>query len=686
MEGSPEGVHTLAALFKRLATLEGGRALEKKRENPEELEGSGRRCVAYDVFMAASRFAYRDGFSQFDAYRAFASACNQKNLHSDFNTSTGQYTVPPSVFSEEEVAMQRIDETMFTQALQICGKAIENAEAQFIEDDGLPDPNRSAFVDSDAHRMELAERFAAHLVTVLPVGANSSHFDKADNFTEALVKALNKDFPFGAKLALDVAGVGFLIKYEHSLQEAYLSFIRGDPLKWPSTVDEALLDVQSFSIFIEKLCEVAVDSGQSSVLSEALEGIIDTLGLTLDLASGSSAWIKQVDGGKDSERLATRSDDGGLYPQGGIRQTDPALATSVEQSVKGSELRLRQLLRELEMDEDLPGSNRGFSTGTRNIEMDEGAEPHQWHPMPCIIREVLRAPDAPLNVENLMEAALAYHNQAHYDAAQKTYSAAREVWKEEETYAREEYIADKKEENPEYDPANDDMLDKPLVPPRAEIFLLCSIGSVYESAGDDEMALSCYMEARTTALATLDHNDCDVAVAYSHIGSVCFHLGRYELAYRCFSVAFSVRERALGPKHPDTASLYSNLGCCLCLMGRKNLVQARHHLRVAEKILKETLGPTHIRTATVRRNVLRVKGRTGVLSTPMTPYQSYVAQFGRAQGKRMSHMIHSKKPLGLEELRLDTKYWKAGVGRHLPAVKSQGGGGSKKKGKKKKKK
>ena len=44
--------------------------------------------------------------------------------------------------------------------------------------------------------------------------------------------------------------------------------------------------------------------------------------------------------------------------------------------------------------------------------------------MPCIIREVLRAPDAPLPVENLMEAALSYHNVSHYDAAPKTYGAA----------------------------------------------------------------------------------------------------------------------------------------------------------------------------------------------------------------------------------------------------------------------
>ena len=81
-----------------------------------------------------------------------------------------------------------------------------------------------------------------------------------------------------------------------------------------------------------------------------------------------------------------------------------------------------------------------------------------------------------------------------------------------------------KEEDNDYNPETDPKLEQPLIPPRSEIFLLCSIGSVHESDGNDEMALSCYMEARRTALTYLDPNDPDLAIPYSHVGSICFHL------------------------------------------------------------------------------------------------------------------------------------------------------------------
>ena len=52
--------------------------------------------------------------------------------------------------------------------------------------------------------------------------------------------------------------------------------------------------------------------------------------------------------------------------------------------------------------------------------------------------------------------------------------------------------------------------------PLATIFILCGIGSVHESAGNDEMALTCYLDAQRTALARLSHDDADMAVTFSH--------------------------------------------------------------------------------------------------------------------------------------------------------------------------
>ena len=45
---------------------------------------------------------------------------------------------------------------------------------------------------------------------------------------------------------------------------------------------------------------------------------------------------------------------------------------------------------------------------------------------------------------------------------------------------------------------------------------------------------------------------------------------------------------------------------------------------------------------------------------------------------------HSKPPPGIEFLREDTRFWKAGIGGQLPAIKAVRGGGKKKKKKKKK--
>ena len=115
------------------------------------------------------------------------------------------------------------------------------------------------------------------------------------------------------------------------------------------------------------------------------------------------------------------------------------------------------------------------------------------------------------------------------------------------------------------------------------------------------------------------------------------------LSFRCYNVALNVREAALGRHHPDTASLYSNIGSCLCLMGPKSLIKARYYLRLAEKVLKETLGPYHIRTSTAIRNVSRVRSRTGVIAQPSAGYKQVSPRFDR--------LTHSKPPPGIEYLR-----------------------------------
>ena len=675
---------------------------EENKMSPNNTPGNNARKVTFDNFMAATHFLYGDSFTHFDAYRGFTSAIQQQRLTSTFDEATNEFIVNEGEMTLEELASSPLDKNLFIHALKICGLAIVEYNEKLEDEKGgktneLPPPKKD--FNSNLQRqneeaqkaMDAANVFANKLLDVLPDNCDSNHFNKSPNFAQALYNALVENISFGAKLSIDIFGIGLLKNYEHSLRQGYFSFRDGDPLRWPAELEEGLVDVGDFTEFIDTMCAISVDIGQSSDLTIALQGMIELMGIHEDLPdNGGASWIR-VDPNKDlnvsninpNASIVSPMDDnnngddgGGLY-MNDMNVRDPELAQTLHNEAKLSSIRLNKLLRDLEMDEELPGSKRGF-VGTKgvNIKLDETANPHQWHPMPCIIREVLRAPSAPLPVENLMEAALSYHNVSHYDAAAKTYAAAREVWMEEENYNRQDYIDMMREEDAEYNPDTDAKLDKPLIPPRSEIFLLCSMGSVHESNGNDEMALSLYMEARRTAMTHLDHNDPDVAIPYSHVGSICYHLGRYALSFRCYNVALNIRESALGKRHPDTASLYCNIGCCLCMMGPKLLIKARYYLRLSEKILKDTLGPYHIRTSTSSRNVSRVRSRTGIITQPSAGYKKVNPKYDM--------YTHSKPPPGIEFLREDTRFWKAGIGGQLPAIKAVRGGGKKKKKKKKK--
>ena len=209
------------------------------------------------------------------------------------------------------------------------------------------------------------------------------------------------------------------------------------------------------------------------------------------------------------------------------------------------------------------------------------------------------------------------------------------------------------------------------IPPAAQVYFLNAIGSVHESAGDDEMALACYIDAKRCAAVALPHDHPDLAIPYCGIGSVCYAVGRFKLALRCFSVAMEVRERSLGKDHPDTLAVYNNVGAALlCCMtshaGRGvsqtsrdgSLEEARFRLQNSFEGLLRELGERHPRTMTARRNCDKAKARSHAL------------------------MPAGTAPLGLE-IREDKEYWKSG---HPPAHAPPTKRGKKKKGKGKKKK
>jgi tetratricopeptide (TPR) repeat protein len=111
--------------------------------------------------------------------------------------------------------------------------------------------------------------------------------------------------------------------------------------------------------------------------------------------------------------------------------------------------------------------------------------------MPTLIKEVFMPPNAPSEVATLIESSLVYQNSANYEMAVKSLEMARNLWKEYE----------RKAQNKLSDAAAVFMLR-----PEQELYFELSLGSIYESCGKDDIAMSCYMKARAIKLPA-DHPD-----------------------------------------------------------------------------------------------------------------------------------------------------------------------------------
>ena len=108
-----------------------------------------------------------------------------------------------------------------------------------------------------------------------------------------------------------------------------------------------------------------------------------------------------------------------------------------------------------------------------------------------------------------------------------------------------------------------------------------SLGSVYESCGKDDIAMSCYIRARKINLV---YNHPDQAFPYCGLGSVLFHTDEPAWALRCYLKAREIREERLGGDTVDTATVYNNLGCCMYMLERNQECLA--YFELAEAILE----------------------------------------------------------------------------------------------------
>jgi len=117
--------------------------------------------------------------------------------------------------------------------------------------------------------------------------------------------------------------------------------------------------------------------------------------------------------------------------------------------------------------------------------------------MPTIIKEVFMPPDAPSTVATLMESALVYQNSANYEMAVHSLEQARDEWRALISPPQKEVAKDAAS-----------ALSKTItyLRPEQELYFELSLGSIYESCGKDDIAISCYMKALRIKLA-VNHPD-----------------------------------------------------------------------------------------------------------------------------------------------------------------------------------
>mmetsp|Transcript_749 Transcript_749/g.2490 ORF Transcript_749/g.2490 Transcript_749/m.2490 type:complete len:307 (-) Transcript_749:110-1030(-) len=242
---------------------------------------------------------------------------------------------------------------------------------------------------------------------------------------------------------------------------------------------------------------------------------------------------------------------------------------------------------------------------------------------PCLIREILFAPNAPSpSISHLLEVALTHHNTSNYQLAIQTYLTAQREWYDvlRERDRRLAGGGGSTQDTSQLLSASVSQHDreqnqqtssqKPLsqqIPISAYLFFRLAIGSVYESAGNDELALQQYMDAKRHAEQNLPKDHPDRALTYSCIAQIYFHLREFEMARTFFNRARELRVVLQGVNHVDSAVSYNNVAVCLHALGE--FQEAISLYNKAMIVFRQELGINHPRSTVVQRNISMTKQR-----------------------------------------------------------------------------
>ncbi|KAG2374744.1 hypothetical protein C9374_010488 [Naegleria lovaniensis] len=288
--------------------------------------------------------------------------------------------------------------------------------------------------------------------------------------------------------------------------------------------------------------------------------------------------------------------------------------------------------------------------------------------IPCIIREVLFAPPCPNEeIAKLIEVAMNYHNSSLYQQAIDGYIRAQNLWIEYEYIRRKKELIDLRMEdfveiskNLDLTEQNerrlalekdieeelkDSMMHKDFLSPQVLVYFRCAIGLVYQSLGNDDLAISEFMEAKKFAA---NMNNCDSAIPYSCVGSVFYHVGQFLLANKYFTKALEIRRALVGENNVDTAVSIVNVACSQQCLGE--FQNANDLYLQGMKVLREKLGHTHPRTETATRNYNRFKDNflkhcsfDAILTTPYQPLEIPIFKVSKSEPEKKASGKKSKK-------------------------------------------
>ena len=288
-----------------------------------------------------------------------------------------------------------------------------------------------------------------------------------------------------------------------------------------------------------------------------------------------------------------------------------------------------ELMRQVDADLD----ERIFPSNIRQDQSNPGI-------MPVIIKEVFFPPDTSIDaikddkdrskklqeIATLIESSIVYQNTANYEMALKSLEDARANWR----------VLNSNSANM-IRPADNASSNK--LRPELELYFEMSLGSVYESSGKDDQAMACYLNAMKIRLPK-DHPD--EAFPYCGLGSVFYHIEEPAWALRCYLKAREIREERIGGDTVDTATVYNNLGACMFYLERNQ--ECKAYFELANAIMDAELGPSHERTLTTARNILKSnKTVLDVKAEYRFLWSTYIPIMGGKAGKKGGKKKKGKK-------------------------------------------